>query len=458
MAKNGIKISKDYRITIPYVLTNGLGCDDYCMVNLSTEGGTGYFYMRISNKCPSRKYIQIRRKLPKETIQELKLKPGDIIQDVKLEKIKKYFRSIINNNCLDLLALNIKNVVIDNFTRGDIEWIIIWKSRKEGGVMHNVELKRFIPINRHLGEFFGLMQAESRKQGYKFEFTNTSIELHQQFLDIAKEYFGIPLAAWKFGVIYNPKYSNQIVEREMKRFGELTGINQDRGYVTKSNTISTFAYQICIDKKMLNQVMNYLLISLRTPSDKNRGKLIWKEFYTGFIIKCMRGDGHITLNKQFNHIEIVLTEPDRRAQIDIIKILNLFEIKANVNGIRMDISTNFEACLWFFENGLFLGHQGNREKLTKYLINNYYINIFNKRLKIIENGCTIQEFSKKSKLSYATAGMYLLRNAKRGFLKNVKKDKKRVEYKLTEKGEHFLSLTFAIILSHFPEGEVNRPL
>ena len=458
IVNSGIKISKDHRITIPQLLIRNLEYGDYFKVNLSTENKVGHFYMRTSKKCPSRKYIQMRRKLPKETIQELKLKSGSIIQDVKLEKIEKRFMEIIDNNCLDILALNIKEGVIDTFTKGSTRWIIVWKSRKEGGIMNPVELKRFIPINRSLGEFFGLMQAESRKGGHKFEFTNISIELHQQFLNSAKEYFGIPPSAWKFGVIYNPKYSDEKVEYEKKKFGKVTGIIQDRGYVTKSNTVSTFAYQIYIDKKMLNHVMNYLLISLRNPSDKDKELLIWKEFYTGFIIKCMRGDGHITLNKQLNHIEIVLTEPDRIAQINIIEILNLFGIKASVNGIRIDISTNVEACLWFFENGLFLGHQDNREKLIKYLRNNYYTNILNKRLKIIGDCCTIQEFSKKNMISCATAGMYLLRNAERGFLENIKKDKKRVEYKLTEKGEHFLSLMCAITLSHFPEDEVNRLL
>ena len=63
------------------------------------------------------------------------------------------------------------------------------------------------------------------------------------------------------------------------------------------------------------------------------------------------------VRKDLTQMELVFSENNKDAQKDTMEMLNIFDIHSNTKGIKIDISTDFESCLWFLENDLFIGHR-----------------------------------------------------------------------------------------------------
>lgn len=438
-----INLDKDYRMTIPIELIRGINPkpEDYLKVTLRKDDNLEYFYLRIPTKQPSRKEVQVRRKLSERIIKALGLKQNDklVIESITKLEIKKSDKPFANGK-FDILSIHLDGLMADTFIRDNEEWCRFWSSSKFGGIAKEIELKRFIPIDREMGEFFGLMQAESRKFGEKFDFTNILVSEHKKFLEVS-EILGVNKRLWKFGLIYNPYLTKELIENYIDIFSKELGI--ENGYVTKSNTITTVAYAIYIPSTILNEIMNLVLQILRkfiivlAKNPKNKCAL---EFCKGFIIKYLLGDGTVNVRKDLTQMELVLSENDKDAQKDTMDMLNIFDIHSNTKGIKTDISTDFESCLWFLENDLFIGHKKNREKFLKYLAHNFYVKKRFERFSSFSGECTIKDFAQKNSLSYGTAEMYLYRNMKRGFLELFYKPKTETSYRLTNKGKEFLSV------------------
>jgi hypothetical protein len=117
-------------------------------------------------------------------------------------------------------------------------------------------------------------------------------------------------------------------------------------------------------------------------------------------------------------------------------MLQLFSINSSVYKNRIDISTDFNSCIWFLENNLFEGHEENRRKFLAYVINNYYFSLLYKKLKTLNGITKIKEFAEKNGLKEKTARMYLARNFRRGFIKKVK----RGCYEISTMGKKFITL------------------
>jgi predicted DNA-binding transcriptional regulator YafY len=94
------------------------------------------------------------------------------------------------------------------------EWYLRVWCEKGNGRTKLVEIKRFVPIDEKLGEFFGLLQAEDSKKKNKLSFTNSIIKEHKTIVEVAETYFGIPRTEWSICLYYNP---NLIDEEKAKR-------------------------------------------------------------------------------------------------------------------------------------------------------------------------------------------------------------------------------------------------
>ncbi|MBI2109954.1 LAGLIDADG family homing endonuclease [Candidatus Woesearchaeota archaeon] len=430
-------VDKEYRITLPKKSFEKYQTNDFIRVSIRKNSNDAYFYLRTPTKQPSRKYRQVRRKIPREIIKKFNLKEGDTIKLVELKKVNKQRIKSFRKDYFDLLSLELKDLMVDTFLKNGEKWVRFWSSSKYGGSAKPIELKRYIPINRKLGEFFGLMQAESRKYGYHFDFTNILIKEHKIFLEVA-EILGIDRKRWKFGLIYNPQLSKEDINSSIKNFSNELTIKC--GYMTKSKTITKVAYSSYISSKILNHVMNSILKKLR----KDLVSYIMhneyaKEFYRGFIIKYILGDGTITLHKNDNGASIVLSEGDYQSRIDFMNILKLFNINSTSYSIKITISTDLNSILFFMENDLFDGHYKNRKKLLSSFISNYYIKTFFDRLNEIKEPTSIRKFSIANKIPYNTSNMALHRYKKRGFL-NSFKEKNKTLYHLTPKAEKYLDV------------------
>lgn len=433
-----MQIDENYRITLPKGAFNGYFADEFVSVTIKKNGICHSFSLRIPTKSPSRKYLQVRRKVPKEAIIALDLHPHDNVEFSGIEKIKKEYAEPFKGNFFDLLSLKFDNVIIKPFAREGEEWVCYWKSSKSGGMTHPIELKRYIPINKKTGEFFGLMQAESRKIGYKFDFTNKLISEHKLFIEVAEQ-LGIYRSQWSFGVIYNPKLKEEDVSNVKELFAQRLGLNEQNGYITKSITVKNVAYMISISSTILNLIMNTVLKTLMEKmhifADKNEN---FKDFCKGFVLKDLLGDGTIVFPSIYG-MQIVISEQDKESQKYIMKMFEIFNISTNSISNRIYVSTNFESTLWFLQNNAFLGHEENRMKLQSYIKRNFYFTNLESRLKLINGKSTSRTFANASGLKLQTAKRFLERTYRRDFIKKEKYTNKNFYY-LSEKGEEFLKV------------------
>jgi predicted transcriptional regulator len=191
-------------------------------------------------------------------------------------------------------------------------------------------------------------------------------------------------------------------------------------------------FQIYISSKILASILNNTLNFLRKYAV--RCKLF--EFCKGFVIKVILGDGTAVINKDLTNLTIAISEIDKDAQKDLVSMFKLFSVNSRIYRNKVIVSTDFYSCIWFLENNLFEGHEENRMKFLKYIINNHFFGTLYKRLKTINSIITVEEFAKENNLRTDTARMYLDRNIKRGFIKRAGKGL----YEISVTGKKFITL------------------
>ncbi|MFA4887391.1 MAG: hypothetical protein WC595_04210 [Candidatus Nanoarchaeia archaeon] len=451
-----LTISSDYRITLPLLILKNTSytLGGYLKIKLQKGEAVGYLYLRTpQNKSPTRKHLQIRRKLSRDIIKKLSLLPNETIRLTSIEEISQILPPTYKGEeFFDLLSLPFNKGMIELFLEKGEEWIRFWHSSKYGGRGKEATLKRFIKIDRSLGELFGLMQAESRKDGSKFDFTNILISEHKKFVNVC-ETFGLSKENWKLGIIYNPSFSEEQVEFYKNKFLNQLSINF--GYKTKSSTITTVAYTIYIDNTTLNKIMLSLLRSLRSFAAE-RIENCWIEFSRGFVAKELLGDGTI-LNHIRGGIRVILSEEDPSAQNDFVRILSKFKIKANTIKNVVHLQSDFESNCWFFKNQCFVGTFESRKRLIRYLLRNSETNLLMKRFSRFSRPVTAAPFAKLNHLSIPTARMYLHRNAQRGLIKKVKQEDKTL-YFLTQEAISKLEIIDAAEKEYFQHHPFRQPI
>jgi len=430
-----VKVSKNFRITVPLKEIRKIGATsyDYIKVVIEKDSKVAEIYIRIPEKPKSRKAVQVKKELPLSIRERLSIKEGDTVtikEVIKIEKPKNC--KVVENNILDLTALVPSYMMCESFTKNGKEYLRLWYE-KGNGRTKQIELKRFILIDKKVGEFFGLLQAEGGKKSDKISFTNSIINEHKIIVKVAELYFGIPKDKWKVCLYYNPNLISKEKAKQMSEdfVNEVSIPNAKIGLVEHYGLTKT-NFQIYISSQIFNRIFNNVLKFLR----KFAVKYNLTEFCKGFIIKTILGDGTAMVTKDLTHLDITISEIDRDAQKDLINMLKLFSINSSVYKNRIDISTDFNSCIWFLENNLFEGHEENRRKFLTYVINNYYFSLLYKRLKTLNGITKIKEFAEKNGLKEKTAKMYLARNFRRGFIKRVK----RGCYEISTMGKKFITL------------------
>tara|TARA_Y100000310_G_C20679269_1_gene814952 strand:+ start:1304 stop:2692 length:1389 start_codon:yes stop_codon:yes gene_type:complete len=412
---------------------------DFIKISIKKREKETNYYISIKTKCPSRKHPQIRRAIPKEIVKKLRIKANDIIK-LKISSIKDpRTKKLINNGKIDILATipektnSNQKIMIDYNPKKDKEYCNVWYCSGHGQNIKPIKLKRWIKINKELGEFFGLMQAESRKTGTKFDFTNNLISEHKIFINVTKE-FGIPKESWKYSFFYNPNMKKKTTIKQISKFKKEFNINYKVNPI-KNERLTKVAFCCCINKTLLGQIMINLLCQIRSTISHDETFFIKNinNFAKGFISKTLLGDGTVVLNKTNKGIVVSISEQDPQSQEDIKKILKKFGIKSFFMQNKIILNTKFKEYLWLLENNAFINHQ-NRIKLIKLIFNILYIDSFYTRLNI--KGETDKEkFSEKHNLSKGTANMYLYRNYKKGFL-----TKKGKSYQLSKEGKNCINI------------------
>jgi len=395
---------------------------DYIKINLKKDSHDFTYYSKIPKIPESRTNLQLRRAVPKSFVDKLKIRKDDELElSIFLIKNIKSTNLITDNNYLDILAAipeeteNGNLIMVDLFRRDNKEWCKIWCCNGHGGNVKIVELRRFIKIDKKLGEFFGLMQAESSKKGGHFDFTNKFLSEIELFIEVV-ELFGISKKEWKYVLFYKPFMKNEDLNKFINNFSKKFCITKEKIITIKNKNLLDVIYSIYISSTLLREIMISLLIKIRSYiANSKELDFYLKEFSKGFILKDLLGDGTVVMNKSSRGLEMNISEQDLSSQKDIIKILEKFGITTNCLGIKIHLSTNFKSCLWYLKNGAFIGHAYNRLKLLSYFLNLRYIKLFYERYKQF-NKMHITSFAKLHDLNYRTSEMFLFRNYKKGYL------------------------------------------
>lgn len=165
-----VKICKDrdkFKLTIPLNLIKKLKTKTNDYLKIIFKDYNCESIIKIPSKSKSRRYLQIKATIPKKLIEIIKLQ---IRKSIKIEvKLIKNVRSnnLIKNGFLDILSavpitIENKTILIESLRKDLLKVWYFDKSKPKP-----ITLKRFIKIDRKLGEFFGLMQAESGKKKRK---------------------------------------------------------------------------------------------------------------------------------------------------------------------------------------------------------------------------------------------------------------------------------------------------
>jgi len=440
-----VKVTADgekIRFTIPAIKLREINAKtgDYVKVSIKKDKYRTTYYVSIPSMPISRTNLQVKRNIPKEFVKKSNLRARDFI-DLNISLMEnKRSTELIKGGELDILTTipgmmeSSRPVMVDLFKKNNEEYCRVWYCLGQGGNAKPIELKRYIKIDRQLGEFFGLMQAESRKNGHKFDFTNNLASEHKLFMQIAGR-FGISHDLWKFEIFYNPNMSKDDVKKQVSIFKKNLCINRKITYV-KSRTLSKVALAIYIDCNILAKIMISTMLKLRSKVANSMDTKKLKEFAIGFICKDLLGDGTIICSpKRGAYIEI--SEENLESQQDITQILGNLGIKTRINKNKIIFKTNLGVYLWLLRNKAFEGHI-NRRKLINFTLSNYYVKgLYNRFKKDIPY--TSIGFANKNKLKLSTAQMFLRRNTIRGFLVYYKNKNLNV-YKLSPKGQIFLGI------------------
>jgi predicted transcriptional regulator len=436
--KTHVKICKDrdnFKFTIPLRLIRALNAktNDYIKI-IFTDFGCETV-IKIPNKSKSRKYLQIKLNIPFELIDTINPKDGDLL-NLEIELIENLrSNNLLNKGYLDILSaipltIENKNILIETLEE-DVLKIWYFNKTKPKPLI----IKRFIKIDRNLGEFFGLMQAESGKKGNKFSFTSILLSEIKQFRDYLSHFK--TNKSWRYTLHYSSKIND--IKDEINRLKDYLNLENNKIFLAKNKCIKHTAYVIDVTSVVLKTIMIHLLKTLRSYiADTEELTDELNRFAIGFIIKDLIGDGTVIINNSNKGLQVNISEPDLDTQRDIINILKKFNIDSYSQGIKIQLSTDFKSCLWLFENGAFKGHNYNRSKLLYYILHNYYFTCLYQRLNLIKRSIPIKDFETLSNLSYKSAAKYLSDNSKRGF---ISIDSVRPTlYSLSKNGEKYIQL------------------
>lgn len=433
-----VRVTKDdlkLKFTVPAKKIREIGAKsgDYLKIIINGREDLKY-YTKVPKIPPSRTNLQTKKDIPKNIVKLLEIKEGDIL-NVDISLVNNYrSENLIVEGMLDILAIVQRYerdcpIMVDLEKENGEEFCNIWYCSGQGGNAKSVRLKRYIKIDRQLGEFFGLMQAESRKGGLKFDFTNNLLSEHQLFIDVA-ERFGVSMDLWNYQVFFNSSMNNDELSKDISKIKNMFCISK-KIILTENNLLNKVALTIYIDSNLLAIIMINIMRILRKRIADNLDFAFLKNFAIGFVSKDLLGDGSVT--SRGGAIDIMISEQDLHSQRDIVKIFGNLGIRTSTYRNRILLKTDLITYLWFIENKVFAGHQ-NRKKLLKLILNNYYIKSLYDRI----NGYTsytARKLADRHGLKRDTAYMFLLRNKRRGFLEN-----NHSCFILTNQGQEFIRI------------------
>lgn len=451
-----VKVAEKNRATISLQAVRELEAQpgDYLKVRAAKNEKECMFYVQVPQVPPSRKYLQVRRSIPEAIAKELGIKPGDEVELTLLELVRREKPTeIFTEGKIDLLAASPeyshsgRPLMVDVFMRDGDEWMRVWYSAGQGNKPKEIEIKRYLPLNRASGEFFGLLQAEGRKSGSRFDFTNTLVEEHARLVNFVNDI--VKGAEWSMDVFYNAGLTDKVARQKLQYFLKTVKISPRRVSFIKHQTVSDCAFTVRINSTVLGEMLMAALRMIRSKAAElaRDGKLErgLREFCKGFALKDLLGDGSVALQlirgrRKSRGMIITLNEVNEMFQADIISILSGLGLRTTPcsknKTSRIGLRKNLQTYIWILKNGAFVEHFRNRGKFLASFYDNHYTKKLLRLSGFRGKAMTTQQFAKITRISTDAAHMYLSRHVKKGHLYLLGgKNRRENKYGLTREGE-----------------------
>jgi hypothetical protein len=219
-----------------------------------------------------------------------------------------------------------------------------------------IRVRRYLDLE--FCRFLGYYRAEggkariSYRRGREFSFTNTSLDIIQDFIRIFKNFTSLDLI--KVSITYNPnkKVNLNKISDDLTKIG----IGHHSIRFRKSDKVHEYSIRLYITNSLLSELVDNSEKIIRKELVSSARLKAVKEYLSGIIA----GDGSVYFwidKKGSLHSRLQIFEPNKSAIEDFNKMLKLFEIngrivKAKSNMYIYTAFLNWKSLLNFFDNNL----------------------------------------------------------------------------------------------------------
>ncbi len=314
-------VYKGNRIWVPAQIQNKIN-NGFLEIGITTNIGTKFFVTYFTK---GRRII-----IPKKCREALQLKKGQIItMHIKKVEAAQKPTKMLNGNSIDLLYFLIQKTMsgFPICCRCYKNNIFLWYPAK--GRPKEIVFNRY--VSKSFAKLLGYLQAEGgktilkRRRGREFSFTNKSLTIISDFLQLSKTFIDISL--FNATISINPKF-NQV--KKVKSFLIKLGIPNKNIFTRKIERVKEFTIKLWVTNSLLAEFCYNAMNEIRRYLTKsNPDKDILKFFLQGLLL----GDGNVYCYRDKNNslnVRLQIFESNEQYIKDYEKILSHVNIKGKI--------------------------------------------------------------------------------------------------------------------------------
>ena len=304
-------------------------------VRIQNKLNNGFLEIEIITAIRSKFFVTYFTKgrritIPKKCREALRLKNGQVIT-VEIKKVRNVQKptKMLNGDSIDLLYFLLQKTMsgFPIYCKCCKDKIFLWYPAR--GRPKEIEFNRYVPKN--FAKMLGYLQAEGgkpvlrRRRGREFSFTNKSLTLISDFLQLSKAFIDVSL--FKATISINPKFKRI---KKVESFLVKLGIPNKNIFIRRIGRVKEFTIKLWITNSLLaefcynamNEIRKYL-----TKSNPDRDLL--KFFLQGLLL----GDGNVYCYKDESnslHTRLQIFESNEQYIKDYEKILAHINVKGKI--------------------------------------------------------------------------------------------------------------------------------
>jgi bifunctional DNA-binding transcriptional regulator/antitoxin component of YhaV-PrlF toxin-antitoxin module len=387
--------------------------------------------------------------IPKGFAKQLNIGKGDVV-NVNIGVIENIERKskLFDKEVFDLLSFIPKRTMsgFEIFVKEHGEKLILWYSAR--GRPKEIEINRYVPIK--FSRLLGYYQAEGTKpilrkrRGRELSFTNKSIRMIKDFIEISRTLFDVEL--WNATVRYNHNIEMGGIEDLITSLPDM-GIRKSKIKCKEAKRISSYTIKIWITNSVLVETIFNMMEKIREhiiSNDSNgNGKKILKYFLQGLIA----GDGSFNVLRDKNnsqHSFLSIYEGNEKYAKDYKSMMEKMQIYGNIrkdnrkNLFVFHKPTNWDDLLRLLEYELFC-RKSHFLKLKKAITEHKRYRSL-KYLDLFSRDISTSDFRKLTNRSYEYTYTWLRDREREKMIERLDKRNGMNIWRLNEKGKKMRKL------------------